>query len=104
MRVPFALILLTGLLAGTVAAQASQADTSCAATFSMLSASARSHNLPALEFDRMAEIAMRHGGAVTPASQMQASDLSLPELQARVVNCHARYDGNGSDLRVASNE
>jgi hypothetical protein len=103
MRIPFALLIFGGLVAGTIVTQASEADTSCAATFSMLSASARSHSLPTQDFDRMAGIAMRHGGTITPASQMQASDLSLPELQAQVVNCHARYEGKGGDMRVASN-
>ncbi|MDB5733497.1 MAG: hypothetical protein JWN16_134 [Alphaproteobacteria bacterium] len=49
-----------------------------------------------------AAVAARHGGAVTFAGQSEARDMSLPELQAKVVNCHARYEGKGGDMRVAS--
>ncbi len=100
MRFPFALLIFGGLVAGTIVAQAAEADMSCAATFSALSQSARSQGLPSGEFDRMAAIAARHGGAVTSANQSRVHAMSLPELQAKVVNCHARYD---SDQRLALN-
>jgi|GEM_PF-2314452 len=101
MRFPFALLIFGGLVAGTIVAQAAEADMSCAATFSTLSQSARSQGLPSGEFDRMAAIAAEHGGAVTFAGRSQVRAMSLPQLQAQVVNCHARYDGKGG-LRIAS--
>lgn len=102
MRFPISLLIFGVFVAGTIAAQAADADTSCAATFTTLSQSARSHGLPSAEFDRMAAVAARHGGAVTFAGQSEVRDMSLPELQAKVVNCHARYEGKGGDMRVAS--
>ncbi len=111
MRVPFSLFIFAGLLTGTlvagsIAAQAAETDTSCASTFTMLSASARSLGIPSQNFDRMAAIAARHGGLVNRTSQEEARNMTLVELEARVVNCHARYEGKDrntrGDLRVAS--
>jgi hypothetical protein len=102
MRFPFALLIFGGLVAGTMVTQAAEADMSCAATFSALSQSARSQGLPSGEFDRMASVAAAHGGEVTLAGRSQVRAMSLPQLQAQVVNCHARYDGKGG-LRMASN-
>jgi hypothetical protein len=102
MRVPVSLLIFGVFVMGTIAAQATEADTSCAATFTALSQSARNHGLPSAEFDNMAAIAARHGGAITSAGQSEVRDMSLPELQAKVVNCHARYEDKGGDMRVAS--
>ena len=103
MRIPVSLLIFGVFVAGTIAAQAADADTNCAATFTALSASARSHGLPSQEFDRMAAVAARHGGSISQVSQTEARAMSLPDLQAQVVNCHARYDGKGGDMRMASN-
>lgn len=111
MRVPFSLVIFAGLLTGTmvvgsIAAQAAEADTRCASTFTMLSASARSLGIPSQNFDRMAAIAAQHGGLVNRTAQEDARNMNLVDLEARVVSCHARYDGKDrnmqGNLRVAS--
>jgi hypothetical protein len=102
MRFPVSLLILGVFVVGTVAAQAAQTDqtdASCAATFTALSQSARAQGLPSQEFNRMAAIAVRHGGS---AAASDVAGLSLTELQARVVNCQARYDGKGGDMRMAA--
>jgi hypothetical protein len=97
MRVVFVLPFL--MLAAP--AFAAPNDAQCAATFTALSASARSHGMPSGEFDRMAAIAARHAGSDFAGTE-DVRDLSLPELQGRVVNCHARYDRSGADTRIAA--
>ena len=88
------------MLAGPALAQ-QPSDAVCAATFSALSASARAEGLPSAEFDRMADIAARHAGGVTEMDAVR--DLTLTDLQGRVVNCHARYDRSRADTRMAAN-
>ena len=82
-------------------AVAAPSDAQCAATFTALSMSARSHGLSTGEFDRMAGIAAHHAGSDFAGAQ-QMRDLSLPDLEAQVVNCHARYDRSGADTRIAA--
>jgi hypothetical protein len=77
-------------------------DAQCAATFSALSASARSHAMPSAEFDRMTAIAARRAGSDFAGAQ-EVRQMSLPDLENRVVNCHARYDRVLDDARLAAN-
>jgi hypothetical protein len=77
-------------------------DAECAATFTLLAQNARAQGLPSGEFERIASIAGRRAPDYS-AGLDEARDLSLTDLQARVVNCHARYDRMKADTRIAAN-
>lgn len=96
-------ILLTlPLLLLTAPALAAPDDASCAATFTMLAQNARAQGLPSGAFERIASIAGRR--APDYAARLdEARALPLSDLQARVVNCHARYDHMRADTRLATN-
>lgn len=73
-------------------------DAQCAATFTMLSQSARALGLPSGAFESAAAQAGRRANAGDVA---EARALTLPELEWRVVNCHARYDRGRDATRIA---
>ncbi len=110
------------LLAAPAAAQTAlpgDADTACAATFTMLSANARAAGYATGSLDAVAraaqgahlrrhprEDATRYFAAVRDtAAQLRGamSDgrLPFPSVQAQLVNCHARYGTNRQMVAVA---
>ena len=96
------LFILPFLLLTAPAMAAAPDDASCAATFTLLAQDARAQGLPSGEFERVASIAGRRAPDFS-ARLDGARELSLTDLQAQVVNCHARYDRMKIDTRVAAN-
>lgn len=95
------ILMVLPFLILTAPALAAPDDAQCAATFSALSASARAHGMSSEAFDRMAGVAGRHAGDFS-GQVRQVRDLTLTDLSARVVNCHARYDRMRGDTRIAA--